>query len=116
MTFCPSCGAERKEGSKYCHNCGYDFGAVDAGVNANSNSNANAQVNQNSVPNVQANENSHTISKILGYISAILIPLFGIIFGIYLITREEEDAKKHGKLIIGLSIVIWILSFMLMSM
>ena len=113
MTFCPSCGAERKEGSKYCHNCGYDFGAVDASVNANSNS--NAQVNQ-TIPNVQANENSHTISKILGYISAILIPLFGIIFGIYLYTREEEDAKKHGMLIIGLSILIWVLSFMIMSM
>ncbi len=113
MTFCPSCGAERKDGSKYCHNCGYDFGAVDASVNANSNS--TTQVTQNSIPNVQS-ENSHTISKILGYICAILIPLFGVIFGIYLITREEEDAKKHGKLIIGLSIVIWVLSFMLMSM
>lgn len=112
MTFCPSCGAERKEGSKYCHNCGYDFGAVDAGVNANANS--NTQVNQN-IPNVQANENTYTISKVLGYISAILIPLFGFIFGIYLVTREEEDAKKHGKLIIGLSIVIWILSFMIMN-
>ena len=72
-------------------------------------------MNQNSVPNVQS-ENSYTISKILGYICAILIPLFGVIFGIYLITRDEEDAKKHGKLIIGLSIVIWILSFIAMSM
>ena len=39
MTFCPSCGAERKEGSKYCHNCGYDFGNVSAELNSNSNSN-----------------------------------------------------------------------------
>ena len=113
MTFCPSCGAERKEGSKYCHNCGYDFGNVSAEGNANSNS--NTQVTQNSIPNVQS-EKSYTFSKILGYICAILIPLFGIIFGVYLITRDEADAKKHGKLIIGLSIVIWILSAMLMSM
>ena len=113
MTFCPSCGTERKEGSKYCHNCGYDFGNVSAELNSNSNS--NTQATQNPIPNVQS-ENSHTISKILGYICAILIPLFGVIFGIYLITRDEEDAKKHGKLIIGLSIVIWILSFIAMSM
>ena len=113
MTFCPSCGAERKEGSKYCHNCGYDFGNVGAEVNLNSNS--NTQATQNSIPNVQS-ENSYTFSKILGYICAILIPLFGIIFGIYLITREEENAKKHGKLIIGLSIVIWFLSFIAMGM
>ena len=113
MTFCPSCGAERKPGSKFCHNCGYDFGNV--GAEENKNSNSSTQVNQNSVPNVQS-ENSYTFSKILGYICAILIPLFGVIFGIYLITRDEEDAKKHGKLIIGLSIVIWILSFIAMSM
>ncbi|WP_296869725.1 zinc-ribbon domain-containing protein [Methanobrevibacter sp.] len=113
MTFCPSCGTERKEGSKYCHNCGYDFGNVSAELNSNSNS--NTQATQNPIPNVQS-ENSHTISKILGYICAILIPLFGVIFGIYLITRDEEDAKKHGKLIIGLSIVIWFLSFIAMGM
>ena len=118
MTFCPSCGAEKKEGSKFCHNCGYDFEA--AGGNANSNVqsdfNSNAQINQNPVPNAQASENSHTIAKVLGYICAILIPLFGLIFGIYLNTREEEDAKKHAKIIIGLSIVIWAISFIAMRM
>ena len=77
MTFCPSCGAERKEGSKYCHNCGYDFGNVGAEVNLNSNS--NTQATQNSIPNVQS-ENSYTFSKILGYLCAILIPLFSISF------------------------------------
>ena len=112
MTFCPSCGEERKEGSKYCHNCGYDFGNVGAEENTNLNTNT---VTQNSIPNVQS-EKSYTFSKILGYLCAILIPLFGVIFGIYLVTRDEADAKKHGKLIIGLSIVIWILSAMLMSM
>lgn len=112
MTFCPSCGAERKEGSKYCHNCGYDFGNVGAEENTNLNSNT---VTQNSIPNVQS-ENSYTFSKILGYLCAILIPLFGVIFGIYLITRDEENAKKHGKIIIGLSIVIWFLSFIAMGM
>ena len=116
MTFCPSCGAERKDGSKFCHNCGYNFEAVDAGANTNTNTNFNAQADQNPIPNIQSNENSHTISKVLGYIFAILIPIIGIVFGIYLVTRDEEDAKKHGKLIIGLSVVIWILSYIIMGM
>lgn len=124
MTFCPSCGVERKEGSKFCHNCGYDFEAVDAvtnenantntNIDANMNSNSDVQVNQNPIPNVQT-QNSYTISKILGYLCAILIPILGIIFGIYLYTRDEDDAKMHGKIMIGLSILIWFISFLAMG-
>ena len=118
MTFCPICVFFFFVFSIFCHNCGYDFEA--AGVNANSNVqsdfNSNAQINQNPIPNVQASENSHTIAKVLGYLCAILIPLFGLIFGIYLNTREEEDAKKHAKIIIGLSIVIWAISFIAMRL
>ena len=118
MTFCPSCGAEKKEGSKFCHNCGYNFeNAVSEAVqNDDFNTQVNPQVNANPNPNVQSSQNSHTISKVLGYIFAILIPIIGIVFGIYLVTREEEDAKKHGKIIIGLSVVIWIISYILMGM
>ena len=122
MTFCPSCGAEKKEGSKFCHNCGYEFKEVEVG--ANQDPSPNAQLNQSPNPAVQTSENSHTISKVLGYIFAILIPLgyifailiplIGLIFGIYLWSRDEADAKKHGKIIIGLSIFIWIISFLIM--
>ena len=112
MTFCPSCGAEKKEGSKFCHNCGYEFKEVEVG--ANQDPSPNAQLNQSPNPAVQTSENSHTISKVLGYIFAILIPLIGLIFGIYLWSRDEENAKKHGKIIIGLSIFIWIISFLIM--
>ena len=112
MTFCPSCGAEKKEGSKFCHNCGYEFKEVEVG--ANQDPSPNAQLNQSPNPAVQTSENSHTISKVLGYIFAILIPLIGLIFGIYLWSRDEENAKKHGKIIIGLSIFIWIISYLIM--
>ena len=113
MTFCPSCGAEKKEGSKFCHNCGYEFKTVESG--ANQDPNPNAQLNQSPNPAVETKQNSHTISKVLGYIFAILIPLIGLIFGIYLCVCEEADAKKHGKIIIGISVVILILSFIFMS-
>lgn len=112
MTFCPSCGAEKKEGSKYCHNCGYEFKAVDSG--ANQNPSTNAEFNQSPNPAVETGENPHTLAKVLGYIFAILIPLIGIILGIYLWSRNEENAKKHGKIVIGLSIFIWFISYLLM--
>ena len=112
MTFCPSCGAEKKEGSKFCHNCGYEFKAVEAV--ANQDPSPNAQLNQSPNPAVETSENSHTLAKVLGYIFAILIPLIGLIFGIYLWSRDEENAKKHGKIIIGLSIFIWIISYLIM--
>ena len=112
MTFCPSCGAEKKEGSKFCHNCGYEFKTVESG--ANQDPSPNAQLNQSPNPAVQTSENSHTLAKVLGYIFAILIPLIGLIFGIYLWSRDEENAKKHGKIIIGLSIFIWIISYLIM--
>lgn len=132
MTFCPSCGALKKEGSKFCHNCGYDFENVDDGANQNvdsaaqlnqnadstvqlnQNADVNTQFNQNPSSGVQ-NQNSHTIAKVLGYICAIFMPLFGVIFGGYLYTREEADAKKHGKYILILSAIIWVLSILAMN-
>ena len=113
MVFCPSCGAEKKEGSKFCHNCGYEFKT--AGSEANQNTNDNVQFNQSAGSTVPQNQNSHTVPKILGYIFAILIPLIGLIFGIYLWFCDETDAKKHGKIIIGIAVIIWALSFIFMS-
>ena len=121
MTFCPSCGAEKKEGSKFCHNCGYDFESVgasesqnaDSTVQSNQSADVNTQFNQNPSPGVQ-NQNSHTIAVVLGYICAVLIPILGIVFGGYLYTRQEVDAKKHGKYILILSVVIWVLSILVM--
>ena len=144
MTFCPSCGAEKKEGSKFCHNCGYAFPdselggeSVNNSFDSQSNPISNSGVQSSGIPNsgvqtsgipnsgveasgipnpgMQTSENPHTLPKILGYICAILIPLFGVIFAIYMLTRPEEDAKKHGKIMLGLSIFIWIISAILIS-
>lgn len=113
MVFCPSCGAEKKEGSKFCHNCGYEFKAADSG--ASQSPSPSAQVNQSSSASVQSNQNSHNIAKALGYIFAILIPLIGIVIGIYLWVCKEEEVHKHGMAIVGLSIFVWIISFLLMG-
>ena len=157
MSFCPSCGAERKEGSKFCHNCGHDFSNL-ADENGNAESNqgpavqtsnepisnsqstrgpfastepihdssvgtqstqgpfASTQPNQNPGANVPASKNSHTLAKVLGYVFAILIPLIGIIIGIYLVISKDEEVHKHGIAIIVISIFIWLISFIFMGL
>jgi Ca2+/Na+ antiporter len=66
---------------------------------------------------VTAEEKSHTLAIVLGVIFAILIPIVGIIFGIYLMTRKDsEKAKTFGIGIIFLSVVIYAISrFLLMG-
>ncbi len=51
---------------------------------------------------------------VLSYISAIAIPPLGLILGVVVVTRPLKQVSRHGKWIIGLSIVagiIWFLIF-----
>ena len=132
MTFCPKCGAERKVGSKFCHNCGYDFKTIDSSrsnVNSSSNNsnfdptinsgtNSNTYSNTNSGTNhggsVPANQNSHSLAKISGYLFALLIPIIGVVIGIYLLMSENQEVHKHGKAIIGIAIFIQLISMLSM--
>lgn len=104
--FCPSCGEELLDNAKFCKNCG---------TNLETNEQAQTTTNVQQSYQVEKVENDHKIAVILGYIFAILIPLIGVIIGIYLATRKDsESAAKHGKYIIILGAVIWFLSFMFM--
>ena len=105
--FCPKCGEKLTDEAKFCKNCGASL------ENRQTNTQNFQQSNQYyQVPKV---ENEHKVATIIGYICAVLIPLFGFIFGIYLVTRNDSDkANRHGKIIIGVSVIIWIISFLLM--
>ena len=64
---------------------------------------------------ITAEEKSHTLATVLGFLFAILIPIIGLIFGIYLMTRNDsENAKKYGIAIILLAVIIWGVSRMLL--
>ena len=103
--FCPSCGEELADNAKFCKNCG---------TNIETKETAKDQPTA-STYEVQTVENDHKIAIILGYVCAILIPIIGLIFGIYLVTRNDsEKAKFHGKIVIAVSVVIWIISYMIM--
>ena len=106
--FCPSCGEELVDTAKFCKNCGMNLETREETKNT-------AGTQQTTAPRyeVQKVENDHKIAVILGYICAILFQLIGLIFGIYLVTRNDSDsARMHGKIIIGIVLFIWIISFL----
>ena len=96
--FCPFCGEELVDSAKFCKNCGKSV-EISSG-------NENRQ--EYNVPVV---EKEHTAAIVIGYILAVLIPLFGVFVSVYLLTRNDsERAKKHGKYVLIVAIVVWILS------
>lgn len=57
-------------------------------------------------------EPKHDTLIILGYIFAIFLPLAGLIIGIYLLTRDNDEDHKAGKYQIILAIFIPIIIFL----
>lgn len=99
--FCPKCGEKLVDEAKFCKNCGASLEGIP---------NPQQNTNNNPVPVV---ENDHNLAIIVGYILAILTPLFGFIAAIYLLTRNSANAKKHGKYIIIVALIVWFISFMM---
>ena len=103
--FCPNCGEELVDSAKFCKNCGKKL----------ENGQTDFNVQDNRPFEVPIVEKSYKLSIVIGYICAVLFPLFGLILGIYLITRKDsENANKHAKFILIITVIIWFLSAMLM--
>lgn len=98
--FCPNCGEELADDANFCKNCGKDLSKYQKVFN-----DSNHNVSQYS-------EKSHTVATVLGFVFAVLIPIIGIFFGIYLITRDDSDsAKRYGKIIIAVAVIVWVINF-----
>lgn len=103
--FCPFCGEELVDEAKFCKNCGKNVG----NYTVNGNDASNTYTYQPPVV-----EKSHTLATVLGFICAVFIPLAGVIFAIYLITRNDgSNAKKYGIIMLVLAVLVWIISFAL---
>ena len=100
--FCPKCGEELVDSARFCKNCGASLEGI-----PNPHQTATGEYR---VPVV---EDDHKIAVIIGYVLAILLPLFGFIVGIYLLTRNSQNARKHGKYVMIVAAVLWIISFLL---
>lgn len=95
--YCPSCGEALVDEANFCKSCG---AKIAGGVQA-------AQTTERPLI-----EKSYTIAVIIGYIAAILIPILGIIIGVYLMTRKDSSDAKHGKYMIIVAVIVWILSIL----
>lgn len=93
------CGSELVEGANFCKSCG---------TNIN-----NPQEGQNTAYVRPQVEKSYTVHIVIGYILSVFVPLFGLILAIYLITRDDGKAKLHGKIMIAIAVILWIVSFAL---
>jgi uncharacterized membrane protein YvbJ len=96
--YCPSCGEALVDEAKFCKSCGKNLENIDF-------------PKPSGIPTV---ENDHKIAIIIAYVLAVLIPLFGAIAAIYLLTRKDsQKAKTHGTYALILAVAVWIISFIL---
>lgn len=101
--FCPFCGERLVDEAKFCKNCGKNVEKYQKV----SDSQSDRQTYQ-----PPAVEKSYTIATVIGFLCALLFPLFGIIIGIYLATRNDSTkAKRYGYIMIAVGAIVWILSF-----
>ena len=101
--YCPNCGEELIDEAKFCKSCG-----------------TNLEDPTQPRPVIEYDDplikKDHKTAIIIGYILAILAPLFGAFVGVYLLTRSDsENAKKHGKFVIVVAVIVWFISFMVIK-
>ena len=115
VKFCDKCGAELNDNVKFCDKCGAEVKIINNQSN-NISTPMGAEVIcphcKQSTPmglthckNCGSSLEDNTTAVIVGYIVTFLIPIFGLIPAIYLLTRENGKAKTQGVLLIGLIII-----------
>jgi predicted amidophosphoribosyltransferase len=88
--FCIKCGAELRKEEKFCSSCG-------------------TRIGETALENATEVKYPHQLATVLGYVFAFLGGWLGLVFGIYLLTREHPRAKYHGKIVIIVTVVMIIL-------
>ena len=112
---CPLCGYENPDEADYCVKCGSPL------IFKNQGNNPENPINPiiiRRIPDNPQDMESGTTSKIIilfGYIFSILGGLLGLIIAIYLVTRRDPVAKKHGRIQLAIFVfyLVLILIFIL---
>lgn len=101
---CPRCGKENDGKTDFCIYCGTKFDEYkpdnDLNLNLFNFNKSNSEDIANSNQNFQNRppQKNYNLAIVLGYIFSILGGLIGLVIAIYLITRKNQNAKKHGKI------------------
>lgn len=99
-TICPLCNYSNPEEADFCVKCGSPL--IFKNQNEINEGSLNPIIIQRKISSDAANYNDtpHTsrLLIVLGYIFSILGGLLGLIIAIYLISRKDPVAKKHGRI------------------
>lgn len=96
--FCVKCGTKNPAHAKFCQKCGSSINNPSANTQQTQTSQNNVEVVNSQNYNNPAKEESHKVAIILGYILCIISSGIGIIFSIYLQSRENPKAVMHGRI------------------
>ena len=113
---CPLCQYKNPEEAEYCVKCGTPLFLKNQ-MNGNENS-LNPIIIKKEVNNNSEEYRQHKTSSwiiILGYVFSILGGLLGLLIGIYLSTRKDPVARKHGHIQIAIFIFYLILILVLFA-
>lgn len=118
--YCPECGTENNE-AEYCQQCGKNLNENVQPVTKNG-------TDKVTCPTCHAHNPAgvkkckycgewidksdapypHTLATVLGYIFSLLGGWLGLVAAIYLLRTDNEKAKMHGKIMLGI-FGIWII-------
>ena len=126
VKYCPQCGVENSDIANFCIKCGKPLKEENPKNYPNNSGykcpycNKSIPIGINKCPYCQNTliEEKHTAAIVIGYLFTALTLFFGIIpgiggiiFGIYLLTRDNQEVHKHGTIMIVLSVVFVIINF-----
>lgn len=95
---CPLCGFHNPEEAEYCVKCGTPL-VFKKQFQGDPNSNLNPIVIKKEISNNASEHRANKTSRwliVFGYIFSILGGILGLIIAIYLSTRKDPVARKHG--------------------
>ena len=112
---CPLCNYPNPDEAEYCVKCGTPLIFKNQMENTESSLNPIVIKKEISMDAERIRNTPHTsrILIALGYIFSILGGLLGLIIAIYLITRKDPVAKKHGRIQLGIFIFYLVLLLIL---
>jgi|GEM_PF-953259 hypothetical protein len=103
--YCPNCGSENKDDAQFCESCGTKLDAIGGDVSSRTKTSQSPPYYQQGP---EAKKPS-TILVVLGYIFALFGGLIGIVLGLFLYSKNNHEAKTHGRNILLISAVMIVL-------
>ena len=118
--YCSRCGNETKEDEAYCEECGYKLPQKTAVVEQKFCLKCGAEMRKEETfcsscgtrigdmgpENATEVKYPHQLATVLGYVFGFLGGWLGLVFGIYLVTRQNPRAKYHGKVVLIITVVM----------